>query len=743
MQPLRFRQIHLDFHTSERIPGIGANFSKSQFQEMLKRGHVNSVTLFAKCHHGMSYHNTKVGLRHPGLDFELLPRQIEACREIDVKCPIYISAGFDEYAAYKWPEWITVGREGKQSNPLHAGWKNLAFDTPYLSYLVEQIEEVVDGYDAADGIFLDIIKAKDNFSPLGLLAMTGHDVDPLDPAQVEAWNWRTLQDYYARTTRASKKGDEARRVFHNSGHIPKGIPEAIQWQSHLEVESLPTGGWGYDHFPLSAKYARTLPYEVLGMTGKFHTTWGEFGGFKRPNALKYECAAMLAFGTKCSIGDQLHPDGALNADTYDLIGEAYAHVEAREAWCEGATPLSDIALVSPEAAMGGSMDFHSYDANSEQGASRALLELHASFDVVDLARDLSGYKVVVLPDTVTLDGEFKSKIEAYLANGGKLLLSSASGLTPDKSEFALDIGLKLVGTSEFDPDYVVPGAQMPTPFVRGPLVIHGGAYNVVAGEGWETIATRRDPYFNRAWNHFCSHQHTPDETDSPYGAAFSNGQIVYFAHSVFTQYRNFGQMLYRDMIQDALAILLPEPNLEVALPSTARASLTDQANKNRAVLHLLFATIVKRGADSSSWGDKKAALEVIDELFPLNDVACTVRLDQPVKSVKLVPENQELPFEIEQHAVSFTVPQVLCHQMVELSLLRCPVTGLASDKWKQFSVGRRTFALVTRNLSPATCHPSTLKNMNPIQIGVAGLGRSGWNIHAKVFAPTARITARI
>ena len=667
MSSLRFRQIHLDFHTSERIGGIGSAFSKSQFQEMLKRGHVNSVTLFAKCHHGLSYHDTKVGLRHPGLDFELLPRQIEACREIDVKCPIYISAGLDEYAAYKRPEWIAVSREGQQSHPLRAAWKQMAFDTPYLGYLVEQIEEIVDNYDASDGIFLDIIRAKDNFSPLGLLAMTGCDVDPLDAQQVEAWNWRTLQDYYARATKAAKKGDENRRVFHNSGHIPKGIPEATKWQSHLEVESLPTGGWGYDHFPLSAKYAGTLPYDVLGMTGKFHTTWGEFGGFKRPGALQYECAAMLAFGTKCSIGDQLHPDGALNEDTYNLIGEAYAHVEAREKWCEGAKALSDIALVSPEAAMGGSMNFHSYDANSEQGASRMLLELHASFDVVDLARDLSGYKVVVLPDTIPLSGDFKTKIEDYLAGGGKLLLSSASGLTPDKSEFALDIGLKLRGQSAFDPDYIVPGEGMKTPWVRGPLVIHGGAFDIEAGAGWETLASRRDPYFNRAWNHFCSHQHTPDEKDSAFGAAFSNGQIVYFAHSIFTQYRNFGQMLYRDMVKDALDILLPEPNLEVAMPSTARASLMNQAEHNRAVLHLLFAVPVKRGADSSSWGDKKAALEVIDELFPLNDVACTVRLDQPVKSVKLVPENQELPFEIAEGAVRFVVPEVLCHQMVELS----------------------------------------------------------------------------
>lgn len=656
MQPLRFRQVHLDFHTSEKISGIGAAFSKAQFQEMLKRGHVNSVTLFAKCHHGLSYHDTKVGLRHPGLDFELLPRQIEACREIDVKCPIYISAGLDEYIAYRKPEWITVSREGVQSHPLAAGWKELAFDTPYLSYLVEQIEEVVENYDATDGIFLDIIRAKDNFSPLGLLAMTGNNVDPLDADQVKAWNWRTLQDYYARTTKASKKGDENRRVFHNSGHIPKGIPDAIKWQSHLELESLPTGGWGYDHFPLSAKYTATLPYDVLGMTGKFHTTWGEFGGFKRPNALKYECAAMLAWGTKCSVGDQLHPDGALNQDTYNLIGAAYSHVEAREGWCQGATPLSEIALVSSEAATGGSMSHHSSDTNAEEGAARMLLELHVSFDVVDLDRDLSGYKVVVLPDTIALEDELKAKIENYLRGGGKLLMSDASGLTPDKTEFALDIGLKLQGTGEYNPDYIVPGDKFPTPFVRGPLVVHGGATNITADENWQVLATRRDPYFNRAWDHFCSHQHTPDEKESPFPAAVSNGQIVYFAHSIFTQYRVSGQMLLRDMVKDALKILLPQPNLEVELPSTARASLMNQADQNCAVLHLLFAIPVKRGD----------GIEVIDELFPLNDVKCKVRLDKPVKSVKLVPENQDLPFELSQGAVSFVVPQVLCHQMVEL-----------------------------------------------------------------------------
>ena len=50
--PLRYRQIHLDFHTSPHIPSIGAEFDKKRWQETLKDAAVDSITLFSKCHHG-------------------------------------------------------------------------------------------------------------------------------------------------------------------------------------------------------------------------------------------------------------------------------------------------------------------------------------------------------------------------------------------------------------------------------------------------------------------------------------------------------------------------------------------------------------------------------------------------------------------------------------------------------------------------------------------------------------------
>ena len=53
---LNFRQIHMDFHTSEAIPDIAQQFNPEDFAKTLKNAHVNSITCFARCHHGWRYY---------------------------------------------------------------------------------------------------------------------------------------------------------------------------------------------------------------------------------------------------------------------------------------------------------------------------------------------------------------------------------------------------------------------------------------------------------------------------------------------------------------------------------------------------------------------------------------------------------------------------------------------------------------------------------------------------------------
>ena len=161
---MRFRQVHLDFHTSPDIDGIGAKFDKRRFQDALRLGHVDSITLFSKCHHGWSYHPTKVGRMHPHLAFDLLRAQIDAAKEIGVATPVYLSAGIDNVASHEHPEWRAMNDKGQYlgwvAEPAKPGFHAMCFRSPYLDYLCDQIREACRLFPDADGIFLDIVGKK-------------------------------------------------------------------------------------------------------------------------------------------------------------------------------------------------------------------------------------------------------------------------------------------------------------------------------------------------------------------------------------------------------------------------------------------------------------------------------------------------------------------------------------------------------------------------------------------------------
>ena len=666
---LRFRQVHLDFHTSPLIPGIGEQFDRKQWQEALKIGHVNSITCFSKCHHGWSYHPTEVGKMHPHLSFDLLRAQMDASKQIGVNVPIYISAGVDNVMAEERPEWREMSIDGAFSGwtgPIdRPGFKTMCFGSPYLDFLCEQITEAVRMFAECDGVFLDIIFQGECCCKACMAYMKQHSLDANKPEDRQSCARAALERYYRETTAACRCDNPDMPVFHNSGHVRKGDRGILQYFSHLELESLPTGGWGYDHFPLSARYVGKIGLDYMGMTGKFHTTWGEFGGYKHPNALRYECALMLANGAKCSVGDQLHPNGKMDETTYRLIGEAYAEVEAKEPWCEGVENVADIAVLSSEAETG--------NRAPDTGVGRVLFEDHLLFDLVDRSMDFSPYKLLVLADEIRIDDELKRLIDAYLAGGGKLLLSGKSGLWKDREEFAFDIGGDYRGESAFSPDYLDFGvrrldAALAPAFVGSPLVMYMRSQQVKTTTG-EQLAAVRNPYFNRTWEHFCSHQHAPVADLSGYAAAVRNGNVLYLAHPIFSIYGAMGAVAYRQYAANAIRLMLgDERTLRTNLPSTARVSLMRQPNRNRYVLHLLHANTILRGGSAKlspeGYVRDSKPVEVIEDLLPLRDTEVLLRLPESVKRVSLEPQGKEIAFSLENDRIKVSVDEFTCHQML-------------------------------------------------------------------------------
>ena len=673
---MRFRQVHLDFHTSEHIPGIGSRFEKKQFQQMLQLGHVDSITVFSKCHHGWAYHPSEANTIHPELSFDLLGEMIDAAHEIDVKTPVYLSAGLDEKLALQHPEWLTRNKEGKTSWAEHflvPGYHEFCMNTPYLDILVAQIEEVVQRYDA-DGIFLDIVGVRNCYCHSCLATVREQGGDPLNPADMQPIWENTYKTYAERTNAAVHKYKPGLPVFHNNGHIRRGRRDLAHINTHLELESLPTGGWGYDHFPLSARYSQPLGMDFLGMTGKFHTSWGEFGGYKHPNALRYEAALSLANGARCSIGDQLHPEGLMDEATYTLIGAAYSEVEAKEAWCRDVTGLADIGILSVESLQESGQQEERTGA-SDTGAVRMMLEGKLLFDVLDLEADFSRYRVLVLPDRISIDAGLRSKLDDYTRGGGKLLVTGKSGLdrsstaSQDKSvtdqhsqaapdtvhSLLAELGAIHVGPSPYQPSYV----QIDFPIAGLPAAAHvmyAPAQQIELAEGGQAIAMLVEPYFNRAVAHFCSHQHTPPRP-KPEGPGMTEGSSgIYMAWDVFQDYAENGSLVLRELVLHALERLLPKRQLRTNLPAQGIVTLQQQPSENRLVQHLLYGSPVKRGN----------GIEIIEDLPTLRDIQVEIRTDKTVKEVYLAPSGDALAFEHQDGIVTYTVPEFSCHQMVVL-----------------------------------------------------------------------------
>ncbi|MEO6395000.1 MAG: alpha-amylase family protein [Devosia sp.] len=665
---MRFRQIHLDFHTNETIPGIGSRFDGKAFAQAFKDAYVDSVTVFSKCHHGVSYHPTKVGKQHPHLKFDLLRAQIDALHKVGINAPVYLTATWDELAAFEHPEWRTISPDGsfpsfRSEWGNGAGWAYLDFSTPYLDYLCAQTEEVMQRYPDADGIFMDISFQLPSISSSARTKMDAMGLDWTSPDDRATFTEHAVDNYFTRVRDAVRKHDPKMKLFFNSGHMRRGLRKHYSdYYTHLEVESLPTAGWGYEHFPISARYIDPLGIPFLGMTGKFHTHWGEVGGYKKPEALIYECGAMLAQGARCSIGDHLHPTGQIDQSTMRTIAPAYKWVAEREPWAVDTTNRAQIALLSAEAAgrprLVGVPGHHE---GADEGAVRVLLEGKFAFDVVDLESDLAPYALLILPDVISVDKKLKAKIDKFAAKGGRVMLTGKSGLGAD-GQFVFDIGAEWKGTSPNQGgDYLLPAKALRASLIDDPLFMYQPAERIRI-RGGKSLGQVFEPYFDRAPRHFSGHVNAPSKPDaSGFAAGSAKGAFTYLSFPIFSCYHEVGAVAMLEIAVRLIETALGNERLiTTTLPQAGRVTVRAQSAKKRDVVHLLHATPALRGTT------RGAPVQPIQDLITLHDVMVSLLPRSKVKEVRLIPSGEAISYSERDGRLNFTVPSVTGHEMIEV-----------------------------------------------------------------------------
>jgi hypothetical protein len=644
---LPMRQVHLDFHTSPAIRDVGKEFDARHFAATMKRAHVNSVTVFAKCHHGHLYYNTSRAERHPGLKrgLDLLGGQIESLHREGIRAPIYLSVQCDEYAANTHPEWVARGPnlvavKGSDS-VFKPGWQILDMSSPYQDFLFEQTLEVLKQFKPVDGLFFDMCWDQPSTTKWAIAGMLKDGLNPESEDDRAKYAHQVSLRYMRRLHDLAKTHSKHGTVYFNSRPL-SGLEEDLPFMTQTEIEALPSGGWGYMYFPKNVRFVRTFSKPYLGMTARFHKGWADFGGLKSEAALEYETSQMMAHGAGCSIGDQMHPHGVLDPAAYDLIGKAYARVEAREAWLVGAKSVAEIGALSRASGDG------------DEGVTRMLTQLKHQFNFISESSDWDEYELLVLPDAISVSKSMNARLRRHIGAGKAVLATGTSGLSPDGKEAVWDnLGVKPMGFSPFTATYVRFGREIAGGIPRADHVMYDRSIRVVPARGAVSLAAVVEPYFERSWDHFSSHYQTPPDKPSRFSAAVLNGRVAYIPYPVFGSYANHANLACRWLVAAMIDRLIPEPLVRIKAPSSTEATVTLQGK--RTIVHLLQYCPERRGKD----------LDLIEDVVPLHDVELSLKLEKnPTRAYRLNPSPEAIEFDYRDGRANTVLAKILGHEMV-------------------------------------------------------------------------------
>jgi hypothetical protein len=652
-----WRKIHLDFHNSEHIPQIAQDFDEDEFGDTLVHGHVDSIVVFAKDMHGYFYYPTERGPVHGGLEFDLLERQVRACRARGIKVYAYYCVTWDNYLAERRPEWLVWKRNRTTHLPgfdQPPSWTALCLsNTDFVELVLEHSREILEGYEL-DGIWYDMPLPKEGecFCRNCLHALRSAGQDPFDTLAQRKHKQQLLTDFMRRAHELAHSIRPGCQVDQNN-QTRLGLGERAPYMDNIDIEALPTAFWGYLYFPANVRYARTFGRSMVGMSGRFHRSWADFGGLKHVNQLRSELPAIVAHGAQCDLGDQLPPSGRLDPAVYETIGQVYAEIERLEPFLNQAVPVTEAAILVSGAPLEDIGSSHPELAGGTgaavYGFTRLLTECRVQFDIVEPDQQFERYRLLILPDGIQVNALLARRLRAYLADGGAVFAShSALRLAGSDTLWAEGLGLEYRGESPFAPAYLklefaTGGTENTAPthtwreLPDYEYALYDGAAQWMPQNSSVVLARLGEPLFQRGPQHYTSHAQSPFDHVTEYAAVVLSGRLAATAFPLGASYHRNGYWIYREVLRRLLAAVLPERIVTTDAPLSAEVAVTHQTatteHPERWLVHVLNFSANRRSPEHC---------EYLEDPIPLHNVRVTLHEGGPFARAYLANDGSAL-----------------------------------------------------------------------------------------------------
>jgi hypothetical protein len=427
----------------------------------------------------------------------------------------------------------------------------------------------------------------------------------------------------------------------------------VQHAGNADFVTGETGVWGFSALTvgLNAEFYQAAtpgrPFQVAMQRGArmYHdqTT--------RPlNDLRWELFTLRAHGAQVTIVDKAAYDGRLDPVAYQRIGAAFAEARAKRAEF-GHRPVAEVGLYFSSR----TRDWQGRETPDRYfqnfyGAQRALVYEHIPWGVLldenlTLER-LKQYSVVMLPNVAILSPREIDLLRRYTEDGGRLLVTGASGTLGPRGEPLAEtalaglIGGKLAGRLESLDNWVRLGGVSPRAtalrgdipadwsfLVHGPAVIYRPTTAEAVGELLRPQRPLGQPERAVLW--------IPLSAGQPAGPAvlvrkLGKGTVLSIAASPDAATASEYQVAEaRRLLAHAVRMLDPSPVIEISAPAHVEAVVTDDPAARVLRVHLL--AYLSPPATMPPQNRPYVLPSLIEDL-PLYQA--TIRVRRPVRGVR-------------------------------------------------------------------------------------------------------------
>ncbi len=630
--------LFFDNHTMKSCPDAGAGFEVEKFTDLVRECGVDYMTFHARCNQGFAYYDTQIGIKHPSLEYDLFGQLAESCQRKDIALTAYLNAGISQEEGRLHRDWTTLYFDGREYREIRLNpyVRTMCYNSPYRDHLIAMIKEIAGKYPVS-GFFLDCMAPYPCICPICVAKMKELGINWENQREVENFSSFSILNLCKDIAQAVKEIMPEPLLYFNG----PGYEDQINSATYLECECLPTcPGWGYDHLPVLSHHMRTLgDMPVLNMTGRFYD-WGDFGGLRTQAGIEYDLFYGLANEMRPNIGDHFHPRGDINYPAFDMVKKIYHNLRQYEEWFEGAKTFAEVAVIFPKSGPEIRRD------KGLRGITRMLSELKIQFDIVTEASDWSKYKVLLLPDSVSLSSESAKRIKAHIKAGKGVISSGWSGLDMDKKHFVLEDewGIKFIKDCDCDPAYFE--GDMP-------LALYARGTEVAALQKTRIRKKIIKPYYNAHWDGEHAFYYCPPDQVCDLPLLTVKEKVAHFSFPIFSGYHEKAAKHLRDIFSEVLDEFLTDKILVIEnAPSFLKAFVTIQPN--RKIVHLLAYLPEIRGQ-----------IQIVEEELLCKDVKISLQDNETeISRAYLAPDKTPCQFERKDNYIELNLPEVKGHMMV-------------------------------------------------------------------------------